>query len=132
MQIITISGNCGREPELRTTQGGDDICSFSVGCKQGWGDKASTNWFRVNVWGKRARSMRDNLRKGTKVVVHGELTIGEYQGKPQYDIRANEVEFMPKGDVLGERKQPYDDRGGTNQQTARDTIGDDLDSDVPF
>ena len=111
MQLLTISGNLGSDPQLRTTQGGDDILSFSVGVKQGWGDKASSNWFRCSLWGKRARSLQQHLRKGVKVVVHGELTIGEYQGKPQYDIRVNEVEFLSQRDApasgYGERKQSY-------------------------
>ncbi len=119
MQILTITGNCGRDPEHRTTQGGDEVCSFSVGVKQGWGEKASTNWFRCSVWGKRARTISDHLRKGTKVTVIGEFSIGEYEGKPQYDIRVSEVDWAP----TGERKT--DSQGNA-------PAASDLDDDVPF
>lgn len=123
MQTITISGNLGKDAELKSTQGGDDVLSFSVAVKQGWGDKASSNWFRVSVWGKRARSLSDYLRKGTKVVVQGELTIGEYNGKPQYDVRAGEVEFISKR---------QDDGSAAHEPRGADPFGADLDDDVPF
>ena len=125
MQHITISGNIGRDSELRTSQGGDDVLSFSVASKQGWGDKASTNWFRCSVWGKRARTLKEYLVKGTKVVAQGEFTIGEYDGKPQYDVRVNEVEFMSK--ASGEQSRGSQGGGGGGFQG-----GTDLDDDVPF
>lgn len=126
MQTITVSGNIGKDAELRTTQGGDDVLSFSVASKQGWGDKASTNWFRCSVWGKRARTLKEYLVKGTKVVAQGEFTIGEYDGKPQYDVRVNEVEFMSSRTPDGSRGSPEQTRsygGGAS---------DNLDDDVPF
>lgn len=123
MQTITISGNLGKDAELKSTQGGDDVLSFSVAVKQGWGDKASSNWFRVSVWGKRARSLSDYLRKGTKVVVQGELTIGEYNGKPQFDVRAGEVEFISKR---------QDDGGAAHEPRGADPFDAELDDDVPF
>ena len=124
MQTATISGNIGKDPELRSTQGGDQVLGFSVAVKQGFGDKATTNWFRVNVWGKRGATLERYLRKGMKVVVQGELTIGSYEGKPQFDIRANEVEFMSAGERESSGSQ--DNRGGGGQ-----SWDDDSDS-VPF
>lgn len=121
MQIITIDGNIGRDAETRRA-GNDDVCSFSVGVKQGYGDKASTNWFRCNLWGKRGEKLAQYLTKGAKVVVHGELTIGEYQGKPQYDVRVNEVVLM-----AGQRQASSQ----VNRSEQRDSFDDDSDF-VPF
>lgn len=135
MQRIIITGNLGRDPEIRSTQGGDQVCSLSVGVKQGWGDRASSNWFRCSVWGKRAQTVNDNLRKGQKVTVIGELTIGEYNGKPQYDVRVDDVDWQPSGD----RQQRSDDRGGGGGgfggagARGGSGFGDhDLSDDVPF
>lgn len=125
MQLITISGNLGRDAELRSTNSGDQICSFSVGVKQGWGDKASSNWFRCNLWGKRAESINGKLTKGLKVVVVGELTIGEYQGKPQYDVRVSEVEFT----AAAAKASGWGDDGQSSGVNAKPG---DLDDDVPF
>jgi single-strand DNA-binding protein len=125
MQAITITGGLGRDAELKTTQSGDDILSFSVGSSQGYGDKKTTNWFRCTVWGKRGRSIAQYLTKGTKVTVQGELSIGSYDGKPQFDVRVNEVEWQ-RSEGAG---------GGTKAPPATDSAWDqtdDLDDSVPF
>ncbi len=63
MQTITISGNLGRDPSLRSVQSsGDQVLEFTVAVKQGYGDKATTNWFRCNVWGKRGATLERHLR----------------------------------------------------------------------
>lgn len=127
MQTVTISGNLGKDSELRTTQKGDKVLSFSVGSKQGFGNDAATNWFRCSVWGARAEKLHLYLLKGVKVVAQGELTIGSYEGKPQFDVRVNEVEFMSRGEGQPARQeqQPQQAIGGSSW--------DDLDGDrVPF
>lgn len=129
MQSITVTGGLGRDAELKTTQSGDDILSFSVGSTQGYGERKTTNWFRCTVWGKRGRSIAQYLTKGTKVTVQGELSIGEYDGKPQYEIRVNEVEWQrndsPRSESAGGgTKAPATD-GGSSWD---DIEGDD----VPF
>lgn len=128
MQTITISGNIGKDAELRTTQGGDDVLSFNVGSKQGWGDSASTNWFRCSVWGKRARTLQQYLLKGVKVVAQGEFSVSMYEGKTQLNVRVNEVEFMSRAEANGRQA---DDRRDTTAHT-RPAFADDLDDDVPF
>ena len=125
MQIITITGNVGKDPEQRTTQGGDTVTTFSVAVRQGFKQDAPTVWFRCNVWGKRGDNIKQHLAKGAKATVVGELTIGEYQGKPQYDIRVNDVDWSkPAG---GEQRR-QDSQGGSAGNPAQD---DDWDS-VPF
>lgn len=124
MQIAIISGNLGKDAELKTTQAGDKVLSFSVGVQQGWGDRASTNWFRCSVWGKRAETLSGRLLKGVRVFATGEMTIGEYNGKPQFDLRVSELDFVARGDRQQEqRRETTDNRGG---------FGADLDDDVPF
>lgn len=123
MQTITISGNIGKDSELRSTQKGDQVLSFSVGVKQGYGDNASTNWFRCNIWGARAEKLKLHLLKGVKVVAQGELSIGSYEGKPQYEVRVNEVEFMSRGD--GAKREERPTGGGS-------AFDSNLDDDVPF
>lgn len=124
MQLVTISGNIGRDGEFRTTQGGDKVLSFSVGVQQGWGERASTNWFRCSVWGKRAETLNGKLLKGVRVFATGELSIGEYQGKPQYDVRVSELDFVNRaaGSATG--------GGSASQGGGRSYSHDDLDDDV--
>jgi single-strand DNA-binding protein len=125
MQQITITGYLSRDAEQRQTQGGQSVTTLNVPVKQGWGDKEQTNWFRANVWGKRS-DFAAKFRKGEFVTVVGELTIGEYNGKPQYEINASDfhsVRPAPR-DGRGESKQGYDEPPPQNR--------DDLDDQIPF
>lgn len=120
MQQITITGYLSRDAESSTTQGGDPVTRWNVPVRQGWGDKEQTNWFRVSIWGKRAE-FAAKARKGEFVTVTGELSIGEYQGKPQYEIRA--------GDFTNVRTAPRDQSqqdGPPSRQDLREELADDI------
>jgi single-strand DNA-binding protein len=129
VQILTITGNVGKDPEQRTTQGGDTVTSFSVAVRQGFKQDAPTVWYRCSVWGKRGDTIKQHLSKGTKATVVGELTIGEYQGKPQYEVRVADVDWQPKGDRQQQDRQSSGQGGGGSQSGG---FGDHLDDDVPF
>ena len=123
MQIITITGRLGKDAEQKRTQGCDDVTSFSVAVDQGYGQNKTSNWFRVSLWGKRGSALSPYLLKGAQVTVAGELTIGEYQGKPQFDVRAHDVALQ--GARQGDGNRAQEPRPGAHG-------GDDLDSDIPF
>ena len=115
MQSITICGRLGRDAELRTTQGGDQVCGFTVAVDVRKGRDKETAWWRVSLWGKRAEALAPYLLKGVAVTVIGEFSLGEYEGKPQLNIRASEIALQggrngaAAPDNRGERKQSYDD-----------------------
>jgi single-strand DNA-binding protein len=127
MQTIIISGNLGKDPELRTPQGGNDpVCSFNVGVRQGFDRDAASVWYRCSIWGKSGEAAHQRLRKGSRVSIIGQLKIGEYQGKPQYDIRVVDWDGSAPKAEAGEQRQ--EQRGGGGGGFS----GDDLDDDVPF
>lgn len=130
MQNITITGRLGDAAESRKTQQGDDVCSFRVAVVQGYGQNKSTNWYRVSLWGKRGASLGPYLLKGQDVTVNGEFSLGDYQGKPQLEIRANDVALQggKRGGDEAPRRQPV--RGESGHIPGFDP--DDLDDDVPF
>ena len=109
---VTISGNLGRDSELRKTQSGMAILSFTVAVNerrknsQGeWSDY--TNWIGVSMFGTRAEKLHDYLRKGTKVCVQGKLRYSEWerdgQKKSKIEVIADEIELMAKKQ---ERQEP--------------------------
>lgn len=132
MQIANIAGNVGKDAELKTTQGGDQFCRFSVAVSTGWGDKKATTWWDVTRWGKGADKLARFLTKGAKVAVSGEISTREHDGKTYLQIRADHVTLQ--GDAAGagnrgdDRQQPQQ-RGQSNSQGG---FGDDLDDDCPF
>jgi single-strand DNA-binding protein len=121
MQFITITGRVGGEAETRQA-GNSQVTNFSCAVDQGWGDRKQTNWFRVAIWGERGPKLAPYINKGEKVTVTGELEIGEYNGKPQYEIRAADVDCFMAGKSEGAQPTP---------QREPATAGD-LDDDVPF
>lgn len=129
MQQITITGYLSKDAETRVA-GDKKVTNLNVPVKQGWGDKEQTNWFRVAIWGKRAE-FASNFRKGEFVTVIGELTIGEYNGKPQYEIYASDfhsVRTAPKvkDDGIGHKNNDFADGSGNP------AFDDSLSDSVPF
>lgn len=131
MQNITISGYLSRDAEAKTTQRGDNVTSWNVPVKQGFGDNEQTNWYRVSIWGKRAEYAA-KARKGDYVTVTGELKIGDYQGKPQYEISAYDfqsVKMQPR-EGAGQFEDPR--TFALAEKHGGEALSDDLDDSVPF
>ncbi len=81
-QQTTVVGNLGRDPEMRFTPKGDAVTTFSVAVNDGYGEKKSTIWFEVSVWGNQAESCKQYLKKGQQVLVTGRLVADE-SGNPK-------------------------------------------------
>ena len=91
MNVLTISGNIGRDAEVRNA-GGTNVAGFSLAMKSGYGDKAQTIWVDCSLWGKQAESgLVQYLKKGQFVVVTGEMGTREHEGKTYITLRVNGV-----------------------------------------
>ena len=107
--IMTFTGHLARDAEVKYTQSGTAILSFSVGNNVGFGDKKQTLWIRVSVFGKRAEGqLKDYLKKGTNVFISGELSQNEYKAndgttKTSLELVANVI------DLVGKRPERSDD-----------------------
>lgn len=122
MQQITITGYLSKDAEERNTQRGN-VTALNIPVKQGWGEREQTNWYRVSVWGKRAE-FAAKFKKGEFLCVTGELTIGEYNGKPQYEINASDFHSVRTAPRDGSASQPSSSPPASNY--------DDLDDGIPF
>jgi single-strand DNA-binding protein len=98
MKNITIAGNVGKDAEVRTTQNGDKLASFSVAVEQRDGREKSTLWFDVSLWGKRGEALAPHIVKGGRVAVSGDLGTREYNGKTYLTVRANDVTLLGGGE----------------------------------
>lgn len=98
MNVLTVSGNIGRDAEVRNA-GGTAVAGFSLAMKSGYGDKAQTIWLDCSIWGKQAESgLVQYLKKGQFVVVSGELGTREHEGKTYITLRCNSVDLGGKQD----------------------------------
>lgn len=124
MLKVIIAGRLGKNAEHRTTQGGTDICNFSVACDVGWGENKGTYWVDVAKFGKGAEGLARHLRKGDSVTVMGDLTMREYEGKTYLQCRADEITLQggKGGDQRGEAKQAYSPADPANFDEDEDGI----------
>ena len=102
MNIVAISGNLGRDPELRLTQDGKPVCEFSIAHHEiygsGDGRKENVHWIRVVVFGKQAETVATHKGKGDQVYVTGSLAYSEWTDgdgakHSSLKVRADRVEF---------------------------------------
>ena len=127
MQLITISGNVGKDAELRDTRD-SKVLSFNVGVKNGFGKDAGSVWYRCSLWGKAAEAFAGSIKKGTKVFVSGELTHDEYEGKPQFNVRVGSIDTAPRSEA-----EPSNSlRVSSSTWDATKDLNDDLEDSVPF
>lgn len=121
MNKIILIGNLTRDPEMRTTTSGANVCSFTIAVNRrfaGAGGEKQTDFFRINAWRQLADVCQRYLLKGRKVAVIGELQARTYTGndgavRMSLEVSADEVEFLtPKS------QQDGYDSGGYNAAPA--------------
>ena len=72
----TVTGNLGRDPETRVTNNGKAMASFSIGSSsKGRDGEYETTWVEVTCFEALAEGVDQNLKKGDKVVVTGNLKL---------------------------------------------------------
>jgi single-strand DNA-binding protein len=86
--VITIVGNLTADPELRFTQSGAGVASFTVAStprvmKNGEWSDGDTLFMRCNVWRQVAENVAESLTKGTRVLVTGRLKQRSFEVEGQ-------------------------------------------------
>ena len=95
---VILVGNLGRDPEVRHSQDGGKIVTFSIATSENWRDKASgerkekTEWHRVVVFNDRLADVVEKyLRKGSKVYVEGQLQTRKWTDNNNQERYSTEV-----------------------------------------
>jgi single-strand DNA-binding protein len=136
VNVVVITGNLTRDPELRSTGSGMSVCDMRVavnsrrkGPNGEWVDKP--NYFDVTVFGAQGENCSTYLSKGRPVAVEGRLDWREWEakdgsGKRQaVSIIANSVQFLGSRDGGGEAG------GGSRFAAQSDVPADTSDFDSP-
>jgi single-strand DNA-binding protein len=150
---VIVTGNLTHDPELRSTSGGQSVCSLRIAvngrrrnASGEWEDKP--NYFNVTVWGAQGENCQRFLSKGRPVAIDGRLDWREYetrdgQRRQTVDIIADSVQFLggrddagagngfsgPSASVAGGGDVPIDDRDFQSAPAAPVSAADD---DIPF
>ena len=119
MNKLTIIGNLTRDPELRTTTTGVNVCSFmmAVNRPRRQGQEQQADFFKVTAWRERGELCAQYLSKGKKACVIGPVAVRTYTAndgttKAQLEVTADEVEFLSPA---GQQEPKKDQQSGFDQ-----------------
>ena len=104
-----VSGRLTRDPEMRSTQSGQEVTFFDAAVNRRYKDTGTGEWkddtvfIPVSVWGPQAQRCKEKLKKGSPVLVEGRLASSEYTDKTGQKRRvlrlnARKVQFLFYGD----------------------------------
>ena len=103
MNVTTIAGNVGKDSRLNSVQtnnGPMSVLNFSVAVQTSKKDQSTGKyislWFDCALWGKRADSMVNYIKAGTKLSLSGEVGVDSYtdgqgQIKPKLTLNVREL-----------------------------------------
>ncbi len=105
-----IMGRLTRDPEVRTTNSGTPVCSFTVAVDNGYGENRQTDFINCVAWRNTAEFIGKYFAKGVMIIVIGRISTRSWEGqdgRKNYttEIVANEVSF-------GETKKARESGGG--------------------
>ena len=130
MATVTVIGNLGKDVELKDVNG-KTVASFSVADKSGFGQNQQTNWYSVSIWDGLAKTnFVDYLNKGQQVMVVGELSTREYNGKTYLEIKR--VYDIKLCGAQAQQSKPQPQQPAPQQGYAQPKPQAELDDDLPF
>lgn len=103
MNKLTIIGNLTRDPEMRTTSTGLNVCTFTVAVNRRRStqnnNQPEADFFRVTAWRQLGENCQRFLAKGRKVAVVGPVSVSTYEAKDgatraSLEVTADDVEFL--------------------------------------
>jgi len=164
---VILVGNLGQDPDVRSMQNGDKVANLSIATSENWKDQSGqrqerTEWHRVVIFGKVAEIAERYLKKGSKVLIEGQLQTRKWEkdGKTNYTTEVVVRGFNGNMTMLDSRDGSggggygggssgggsrggsgggydggYDDRGGPSGGGSGGSGRDysaDLDDEIPF
>lgn len=129
-------GNLGADPEMKYTQNGTAVCTFSLACNEAWKDRDGNKqerveWVKVVTWRQLAEICEKYLEKGRQVYIAGKMQTRQWEdrdGATRYttEIVASEM-LMLSGDSRERDPNvdaPHPDPGSQERH--------EVDDDIPF
>lgn len=153
---VILMGNLTRDPELRTTSGGQSVCSFSLAVNRSYTgsdgqQQDNVDFFDVTAWAKLGELVNQYMSKGRKCLVQGRLSQRSWeqdgQKRNKVEVVATDVTFLDGGGQQGsggEYDQSNDDSGSkgsakkSGSKKSDDVVIEDIDdkpidlSEIPF
>lgn len=138
---VTLIGRTGKDPEIRSTQSGKSVASFSIATEDGYGDNKTTAWHNIVCFDKVADIAGQYLRKGGLVYVEGRITYEQWDDKDGNKRTATKIVvdqirlLTPKSEGGGDRvpdRQPTRREEPAQQRNTNNKAPTFADDDMPF
>ena len=135
---VTLIGNLGRDPEVRTTPNGTKVATVSLATTTRWREpeskeaKTRPEWHRVVLWGRNAEIVAEYCTKGSQLYVEGPLQTRSWTDRDGAKRYTTEV-VARRVQLLG---RPEDRSVAETGETAPEAPAPDkpeiLEDDIPF
>lgn len=124
---VSLIGNVGRDPEIRSTQDGRRIANLSIATSDTWKDRNSgerkerVEWHRVVIFNERLTEIVEKyVRKGSKLFVRGALQTRKWTDQAGVEKYSTEVVLQAfNGEIV-----LLGDAGGANRPPPADSADD--------
>ncbi|MFO7807049.1 MAG: single-stranded DNA-binding protein [Candidatus Moraniibacteriota bacterium] len=119
---VMIIGRLTNDPQVRTTQNGQNVASFGVATSRRWNDRNTgepreeTEFHNTVAWGKLADICSNYLRKGSQVYVEGRLQTRSWNDQQTGQKKYRTEVIMDNMIMLGSKGQNQGQEGGGNFQ----------------
>ena len=135
-----ITGNLTRDPELRTTTSGSNVCAFSVAVNRTYKgadgeSREDVSYIDCVAWGKLGEVIAQYAKKGSGVLVSGRLSQRSFEGKDgvkrsRTEIVAEDFNFIGVSPASRENGG-YSGSASSASNTSTDNSMDDIPTDIP-
>lgn len=115
MNVITLAGRAGRDPEARYFENGNVVANLTLAVNSTKKDE-DADWFDLQIWGKTAQIAVDYVKKGSQIAVTGRMVTERWTDRNTGEPRKKLVVSVDRLTLLGSRQdgQP----GGVQQAPA--------------
>ena len=145
---VTLIGNLGQDPEVRSTQNGGEIATFSIGTTESWKDKNTgerkdiTEWHRIVIYSQGLVGIAKNyLKKGSKIYIEGSLQTRKWtdnQGIERYTTEVvlqnynSNLQMLDSRDRAGGSMSDNSYNQSTSSKKTNDVMIEENDDEIPF
>lgn len=134
MNHATFIGRVGQDAELRYTNGGKAVSSFSMAIDNGKdanGEKRTPTWIKATLWEKRAESLTKYITKGKLVAVSGPVSVEAWVGKTDGNAQGKIVLTIREFEFCGGPRDDASD-GDSPREPQAQAPQPISDEDIPF
>jgi single-strand DNA-binding protein len=110
MNVITLAGRAGRDPEMRYFESGSCVANLTLAVNSVKRDEPP-DWFNLQIWGKTAQVAGDYVRKGSQIAVTGRMTTERWTDRTTGEEKSKPVVVVDRLTLLGSRQDAQQEQG---------------------